>query len=675
MPALPLKVAQTDRPHGSPAADEFADNLPMAVIEWNAEFKVSIWSQRAEELFGWTEEEVFGKHPRELCFLHEEDRARVVEVLERFAAGDQPWVVVPFRAYRKDRVISQCVWNFTRVRDAQGRLQCFLTQALDVTERELALAQLEESERRFKATFEQAAVGIAHVAMDGRILRANTRMGEIFGYTPQELAAHAHGFADLTHPDDLGPDLDMALKLLAGAIPMYAVEKRYQRGGSGELIWCNLTVSLVRKPDGSPDYFIGVIEDISRRRKAEEERDALLAREHQARAEAEELVRCRSAELEATRNALVQAERLATAGQLAAGVGHEINNPLSYVLANLTYAVEELARLAPPVPGVDVEEVKRALVQAELGAERIRDIVRDLRSFARGDPEMIGPVDIRATLEFSLSMAAPQLRQRARIVRRYESTLPVLGNETRMGQVFLNLMVNAAQAIPEGAVADHAVTVAVREGEPGWVIIEVSDTGGGIADEHLSRIFEPFFTTKPIGLGTGLGLSVCHGIITGMGGQIEVESEVGRGTTFRVRLPAAPPSPELNALRHSTSAPRVIPPRRVLVIDDNPEVGEALARIIGSPHHIQLTVSAREARRWLLEERVDYDLVFCDLMMPDVTGMDLYEAIAARRPELLARMVFMTAGAFTPRAISFLEHVPIRRIDKPFDPERVRGLL
>jgi CheY-like chemotaxis protein len=249
-----------------------------------------------------------------------------------------------------------------------------------------------------------------------------------------------------------------------------------------------------------------------------------------------------------------------------------------------------------------------------------------------------------------------------------------MGNESRLGQVFLNLLVNAAQAIPEGSVAQHTVTVAVRDGEPGWVIVEVSDTGSGIAAEHLSRIFEPFFTTKPLGLGTGLGLSVCHGIVVGLGGHIDVESRVGKGTTFRIRLRSATMPAEESPMSQAP-AQRPLTPRRVLVIDDDPEVRAALARIIGAPHQVELADTAREARQRLLDPKREYDLVLCDLMMPDLTGMDLHDSVEAQRPEMLARMVFMSAGAFTPRAVAFLERAAVRRIDKPFDPVQVRSLL
>jgi PAS domain S-box-containing protein len=528
---------------------------------------------------------------------------------------------------------------------------------------------LAELLRHFQATFEQAAVGLAHVSTDGRWLKVNARLCDILGYTHQELMGLR--FQDITHTDDLAADLKQVQQMLAGELSTYSMEKRYFRK-SGELLWVNLTVSLVRKPDGSPDYFISVIEDITRRHRAELERDALLAREQQARTEAEELVRRRSAELDATRTALIQAERLATAGQLAAGVGHEINNPLSYVLANVSFALGELSERGEQ--DETLAEVRDALLHARKGAERIRNIVRDLRTFASSNFESLGPVDVQEALDFSAAMAEYQLRLRARLVRNYEPVPPVLGNETRLGQVFLNLLLNAAQAIPEGAVMNNQVTLTLRPHTEAWVAVEVADTGCGIPAANLPRIFEPFFTTKPVGVGTGLGLSVCHGIVTGMGGQLQVESEPGRGSTFRVLLPVAgkADAPEDSGPERARSQQPA--PRRVLVIDDEPEVLDALARLIGPPHTVEKAGSGTRALETLAED-ADYDVIFCDLMMPDITGMDLHEAIAAKYPELLERMIFMTAGCFTPRAAGFLEHQAPRCIEKPFSPEIVRDCL
>ncbi len=541
-------------------------------------------------------------------------------------------------------------------------------QTPEMPERNQASEQLSEFLRHFQATFEQAAVGLAHVGTNGRWLRVNSRLCGIIGYTYQELMGLT--FQDITHPDDLAADLKQVQQVLAGELSTYSMEKRYFHK-SGETIWVNLTVSLVRKPDGTPDYFISVIEDITRRHRAERERDALLAREHQARTEAEELVRRRSAELDAARSALIQAERLATAGQLAAGVGHEINNPLSYVLANVTFALEELAEREQDEA---LTEVMDALQHARKGAERIRGIVRDLRTFASSKFDALGTVDVREALEFAVAMAEHQLRLRARLLRNYAPVPAVVGNESRLGQVFLNLLLNATQALPEGDVSGNQVTLTLRPHEETWVAIEVRDTGCGIPAEHLPRLFEPFFTTKPIGEGTGLGLSVCHGIVTGMGGQLQVESAPGRGSTFRVLLPVAGTAAQQDSADERLRRSGQPESRRVLVIDDEPEVIEALARTIGPPHTIERAPSGTRALE-LLAEDAGYDVIFCDLMMPEITGMDLYEVVAAKYPELIERMVFMTAGCFTQRAIDFVDRHAPRCIEKPFSPETVRTCL
>jgi len=646
------------------------EHSPLGIVSWTyPEFRVQQWNARATQLFGWSFEEVRGLNPGEWPFVHEADVAAVREVMGRLVRGDEQWNISRNRNHRKDGSIAYCEWYNSALRDASGRLLCILSQVLDVTERQEALSQLAETERRFKATFEQAAVGIAQVGLDGRWQRVNSRLCDIIGYSHPELMGLT--FQDITHPDDLKRDLELVQRTLVGERSTYSIEKRYIHK-SGETVWINLTVSLVRKPDGTPDYFISVIEDISRRHRAELERDALLAREQQARTEAEELVRRRSAELDATRSALIQAEKLATAGQLAAGVGHEINNPLAYVLVNVTLVLEELEKLA--LPDDRAREMQRALLQAKKGAERIRNVVGELRTFARGNPETLGPVDVQAALEFSLAMAAHQLRHRAQLVRHYEPVPPVLGNESRLGQVFLNLLLNAAHALPEGAASENRVTVKLREWTGGQVAVEVSDTGSGIPAEHLPRIFEPFFTTRSGGGGTGLGLSVCHGIITGMGGRIEVESALGQGSTFRVLLPIAPQPAQELPNPETASRPRPETPRHVLVVDDEPEVLEALARIIGPPHLIERAATGMAVLE-LLAEGADYDLIFCDLMMPDVTGMDLHEVLAEQRPELLERMVFMTAGGYTPRALEFLEREGLRRLEKPFTPEAVRAFL
>ena len=229
---------------------------------------------------------------------------------------------------------------------------------------------------------------------------------------------------------------------------------------------------------------------------------------------------------------LLFADRMTSMGALAAGVAHEINNPLTFVVANLAYAIDALEHHLPPPA-----EVLRALVEAQEGVQRVRSIVLDLKMFSRSEEGDDGPVDVRRVLQSSANLVANEVKHRARLRLDLDDVPPVVANSHRLGQVFVNLIINATQAIPEGAADRNVIAVRARSSQAS-VCVEVSDTGCGIADDVLPRIFEPFFTTKPVGVGTGLGLAVCNRIVTRLGGTIDVESRPGAGSTFRVLLPA-----------------------------------------------------------------------------------------------------------------------------------------
>ncbi|MFL5352000.1 ATP-binding protein [Archangium sp.] len=375
---------------------------------------------------------------------------------------------------------------------------------------------------------------------------------------------------------------------------------------------------------------------------------------------------------------LLLADRMASVGTLAAGVAHEINNPLAYVLANLGYAHEELAHqveCGPAQPDAApgrLKTIRDALGEARQGADRVRTIVGDLKTFSREAQDPIRPVDVKRVLDSTLNLASGEIRHRARLVKQYgEDVPPVRGNDSRLGQVFLNLLVNAAQAIPSDGDADHhEIRVTTRMAGPGKVAVEVSDTGAGIAPELMGRIFDPFFTTKPPGVGTGLGLSICHNLITAMGGEMHVHSDLGKGTTFQVLLPAAL-TPEEPVREASVPAVTGGPRGRVLVIDDEPMLCSAVERILRPHHDVVFTTLAAEVLP-RLEAGEHFDLILCDLMMPRMNGMDFHAALHRLRPELTGRVIFLTGGAFTAQARTFLERVPNRRVEKPFD---ARALL
>ena len=405
----------------------------------------------------------------------------------------------------------------------------------------------------------------------------------------------------------------------------------------------------------------------------------LKARERWLKARVEERTRELDAnlrELRATQAQLVQAGKMAAVGTLAAGVGHEINNPLSYIMSNLDHAceeVQELAREAGSEPTRErLQELEQVLREALMGADRVRRIVKDLKTFSRQDEDTRGPVDLRAVLDSAAKMAAGELRPRAQLIREYAADVPpVEGNEARLAQVFLNLIINAAHALPEGKPEQNEVRLVLKRGGEGQVVAEVRDTGCGIPPEVLARIFDPFFTTKPVGVGTGLGLALCHAFISSMSGRIEVESQVDKGTVFRVRLPVA--SSQALPVAQGTQVRMGDGVRgRLLVVDDDPLVSSALRRTLARDHEVEVEANARRALELLTSPEGGYDVILCDLMMPEMTGMELHAHLLASSPERARRMVFITGGAYTPAAKEFLETVSNARVEKPFDSDTLR---
>ncbi|MDB4996678.1 MAG: fixL4 [Myxococcaceae bacterium] len=371
---------------------------------------------------------------------------------------------------------------------------------------------------------------------------------------------------------------------------------------------------------------------------------------------------------------LIQSSRLASLGTLAAGIAHEINNPLAYVISNLELLSEALGeRDASKV--LNVRDLAEMMAQARDGAERVRKIVRGLKLFARADEEHRVVLDVRAAVDVSVDMAFNEIRHRARLVKNYGATPMIEADAGRLSQVFINLLVNAAQSIPEGQAEQNEITITTSTDSAGRAVVAVKDSGAGITAAIVDRIFEPFFTTKAVGVGTGLGLSISHGIVADLGGELTVESTVGKGTEFRVALPAAAQAPSANeASVIAVGEPSIRPRARVLIVDDDVQVLTVLRRILGRDHDIVSTSHARTALR-LIAGGDRFDAILSDLMMPDMTGMELHAALVDFAPELAEHMIFMTGGAFTPTARAFLDGVPNRRVEKPFDAKELRAVV
>lgn len=365
----------------------------------------------------------------------------------------------------------------------------------------------------------------------------------------------------------------------------------------------------------------------------------------------------RQRELEAS---LRRADRLATVGTLATGVAHEINNPLAYVTTNVDWLRDELPTLVRQCTVDNPEEYLKVLEETAEGVERVQRIVSDLRTFARDDVEGV-ECDVREVVASTVNLAMSRIRRSAELTVEHTRPYHAAASPGRLGQILLNLVVNAAQAIPEGSPGENRITIRSGDDGEGGVYVEVEDTGIGMTAGALERAFDPFYTTKGLREGTGLGLSICHNLVEAMGGRLTLQSEVGLGTTARIVLPSAEtPVPEVVELNPTPPNPGVA---RILVVDDEPLIGRALARVFRE-HDVTVVTDGLEALPLL--QRESFSVILCDVLMPGMGGPALYEAVRSKDPTLAERFVFVTGGTLEPRDAAFLQAVPNPVYRKPF---------
>ena len=593
-----------------------------------------VWVNRAfTRLNGWRLEEVVGQNPR-ILKSGESDPSIYPAMWAEVTAG-RSWAGDVVNRQRDGRTYVARL-TVAPVLGPDGRPSHFVGTHRDVTARREAEEALRRSEAGFRTLIEKLPDALA-VHRDGYFVFVNPKAAELLGYDGPEVLL-GRSVLEIVHPDDR----QAVVERLASSAPNgTSREIRFVRrdGSTTTAEITGLRISF----EGKPSVLVAA-RDVSARKE-------LTAR-------------------------MMQLDRAIAVGTLAAGVAHEINNPLSYVMSNVEYVASGLAPLAAELRarGGDLaerwlphlEEFQVVLDQAGEGADRIRRIVLDLKTLSRGEEDVRQLVDLPGALEASISMTWNEIRHRSRLVKEFGPTPPVAGNGSRLGQVFVNLLVNAAQAIPEGRAEDNEIRLSTSTDAAGRAVIEVRDTGSGIAPELLPRLFDPFFTTKPIGQGTGLGLSICQRIVREHGGELTVESAPGLGSLFRVTLPPAQPVPAAPPERSAAAA--ASKRGRVLVVDDESLVAVAVRRALEGEHEVVVTTRGREALD-LLDRGERFDAVVCDLMMPDFTGMDLHAALLARHPREVERMLFLTGGAFTPAARAFLGDGAKRQMDKPFQRE------
>lgn len=522
--------------------------------------------------------------------------------------------------------------SYACIHDDHGRIVGHYGTQRDVDRERTAALELSRSQHRLELAIEGGEIGVWEYDPIERTVVYDRRWFERFGYDLERTPwTETAWWAAQMHPGDLAEFARSFISHRAGEAKLHRVEHRV-RNAAGEWVWL-LTSGKVsaHAADGTPLRYTGTSVDITERKRLQDRLSA--------------------------------SERMASIGTLAAGVGHEINNPLTYIMLNLELLERELGYDRPRL-----ERMRQMVDQTRYGTERVRSVVRDLQALTRAHEDHVTRIEPATILTRCLEIAHHQIKHRAQVIRTFGPTPAVLGNEGRMVQLFLNLVINAAQAIPEGDVERNRIRITTATDAANRAVIEITDTGSGIAAEHISRIFDPFFTTKAVGEGTGLGLAICRTIVVSMGGDIEVDTAAG--TTFRVRLPGAPA-----ATTDAAANPVPTPPRRqrILVIDDEPHVGALLTRVL--PEHIVTAETSARAALVRLRRGERFDHILCDLMMPDLTGMDFYDSLAYIDPTLQRRVIFISAGAFTDRARTFLEQVSNPRLDKPFDMAALAAML
>lgn len=488
------------------------------------------------------------------------------------------------------------------VKDKSGKYFGRICTFRDVTQQKKMEAALKTSEGQLRATFDGAAIGIALVNMQGQPVKCNPALCKILGYTAEELCGM--NFAQFTHPEDVDADMKQYRSLIAGEREQYEMTKRYVRK-DGRVVWGRLTVSLVKQAEGGTPLAIGMIEDITESRKLEEQ--------------------------------MRQAQKMEAIGQLAGGVAHDFNNTLSVIQmqAGLLGASEEIP--------LKEREFAYEIMQA---AEHAANLTRQLLVFSRRQAVQAQTHDLNKLLANIAKMLQRVLGEDIQIRFKWaKEQLFINADASMMDQILMNLAVNARDAMPKGgeltvetAVVNFdertaAQTIQARPGS--FVCLVVSDNGCGISQENLGHIFEPFFTTKEVGRGTGLGLATVFGIVQQHQGWINVESQVGQGTTFRIYLPHLENPSAPKAVQSSrTSMPRGS--ETILFVEDDPSVGVSIQTILNHlGYRVFKASSGIEALEIWKRHREEIRLLLTDLVMPQgMSGRELAAALLKDKPDL-----------------------------------------
>jgi PAS domain S-box-containing protein len=499
----------------------------------------------------------------------------------------------------------------------------------------------DENLQRYREVFERIPVGIYRTTPDGRFLHANPAFVSLLGYDSYEEIAAVNAKDLYDDPADRAVWCEIMDR--DGVITDQDTRKVRR---DGTTVWLRDNARCVRDQEGKILYYEGAVVDVTEAHRVAEQ--------------------------------LARSERMASVGMLAAGVAHEINNPLAYVMTNVEFAVEQLRKLLRSQPEVRhaeaLGEVARALSEAVDGTERVRGIVTQLSEFARDQKDTVAFSDIGDVVASAVRMVQHELRHSATLHVDVDALPPVVGSPTKLAQVFVNLLLNSAQAFSDQPPELSEVRIVGRRGDAETVVVSVSDTAGGIPPDMLKRVFDPFFTTKERGTGTGLGLAVSQSTVVAAGGTLDVQSELGKGTTFAVTLPVShvvdDPAPSQRRFSSIPAGEKVC----VLIVDDEPLIGRSLRRALRPDYDVTLATGGKQAMEKIVAGEW-FDAILCDVMMPEMSGTEFHGWLLEAHPMQARRLAFITGGAFGGKATAYMRACDVPALSKPISNLEVRALL
>ena len=596
-------------------------NSTDAIATLDLEGRLTYISPGAQELLGYRADEVLGRHFGEF-FEGGKEAAHVV--LQRLPSAlrvrDHE-----ARAWTKEGRWVDLSISLAALRDADGAIVGTLAIARDITTRK----QAEEALRNLSRAVEQSPASIVITDAAGTIEYVNPKFTEVTGYTLEEVRGQN---PRIVKSGETPPEVYAHLWATITAGREWRGEFRNRRK-DGTLVLEAASISPVRDTGGVITHFIAVKEDITERRRVEEQ--------------------------------LRQTEKIATMGQLLAGVAHELNNPLSVVMGQ---AMLLQMKLGDDPLGGRTRKIQDA-------AERCARIVRNFLALARQHPPERQQVYLNKAVEETVELMAYPLRvDTVKVTLDLAPDLPAIsGDPHQLQQVLVNLITNAHHAM-QATPPPRGLTLTTRfDSARGCVTLEVADTGPGIPAEIRDRIFDPFFTTKPAEEGTGLGLSLCQGIVEGHGGSIGVACPPGQGAVFRVELPVGPaPAPVPGATVPEEVAP--LREKRILIVDDEAMIRDLLGDVLSADAH-QVDEAASGVGALEKLQAGAYDMILSDIKMPELDGPGLYREVERRQPEMARRFAVLTGDALSPETWAFLEAVPVPRLVKPFTLAEVRRVV